>query len=249
LGGFAYLFQLAKEYGIVDSLGKLIEKKANAIHKAKETMKTIFKGFLQNIRIYHFKFKNTKAHISIYYRDLRKCNEDSYKMAKEIMENFYQRTRKKKSIVLTMDGTFIGVRGKKYEGAHKMYSGNKKDKGKKGYTIVTCFDSTNKMPISFEVPTIHEIHAFPRLIEKARKLEKEGKIRIKFIVLDALYLSKEIINEISHYNFIRRVPSKDWIIKYIDGEREKGHKEIELWGHKVTLHWKYSKKVRNTNCC
>ena len=79
------------------------------------------------------------------------------------------------------------------------------------------------------------------IIEKVRKLEEEEKVRIKLIVLDALYISKEILDGISNYNFILRVPSHEWIIKYIDGETEKGYREIELWGHKVTLHWKYSK--------
>ena len=239
--GFHQLFQLAKSYGIVDELGKIIKKKENSIHKAHQIMKTLFKGFVQGNRIYHLQLGKNRANISTYYRDLRRCDENSYKMTKDIMERFYQIVGKRKSIVITIDGTFIGVRGKKYENAHKMYSGNKKDKGKKGYTIVTCFDSTNKMPITFECPNIHEIHAFPKLLEKVKKLEG---IRIKLMVLDALYFNKEILDEVSNYNFIMRVPSYEWLIKYIDKEMEEGCKEIELWTHKVVLYWKYSKESK-----
>ena len=95
----------------------------------------------------------------------------------------YLKVRRKRSINITIDGTFIGVRGKKYEGATKMYSGNKKDRGKRGYTIVTYFDSTNKMPISFETTNIHEIHAFETLIQRVIEMEKKEKRGCKEIEL------------------------------------------------------------------
>jgi len=239
--GFAKLFQVAQEYKITDKLGKIIEKRANATHKPYKTMKTIFKGFIQNARIYHFNLKKAKANISTYYRDLRRCNKDSYKMAKNILEKLYLKDKRKRSINITIDGTFIGVRGEKYEGATKMYSGNKKDRGKEGYTIVTCFDSTNKMPITFETTNIHEIHAFETLIERAIEMEKEGEIIINKIVLDALYFNKKIIDMLSLHKFIIRTPSYEWLLEKINKEVKRGCKEIELWGNKVTLYWKKSK--------
>lgn len=245
--GFAKLFQVAQEYKITDKLGKLIEKGANATHKPYKTMKTIFKGFIQNARIYHFKLKKAKANISTYYRDLGRCNKDSYKMAKSILEKLYLKVRRKRSINITIDGTFIGVRGEKYEGATKMYSGNKKDRGKKGYTIVTCFDSTNKMPISFEVPNIHEIHAFEKLIEKIIEMEKEREIIINKVILDALYFNKRIIDMLSLHKFIIRAPSYEWLLEKINKEEKRGCKEIELWGNKVTLYWKESKDKKKKN--
>lgn len=97
--GFAKLFQVAQEYKITYKLGKIIEKGANATHKPYKTMKTIFKGFIQNARIYHFKLKKAKANISTYYRDLRRCNKDSYKRAKNILEKLYLKVRRKRSII------------------------------------------------------------------------------------------------------------------------------------------------------
>ena len=89
-------------------MGGVIRKKPNAVYTLEQTMKTMFKGFLQNIRIYHFRLQRVKAHISTYYRDLRRCDRESYQQAKQIMERLYLRMRKKR-VKVTIDGTFIGV--------------------------------------------------------------------------------------------------------------------------------------------
>ena len=75
-----------------------------------------------------------------------------------------------------------------------MYSGNKRDRGKVGYTIVTCFDAVNKLPMSFEVPLIHELNVAPLLIRKAIEWENVGEITITLFVLDALYFNKEVLD-------------------------------------------------------
>ena len=152
------------------------------------------------------------------------------------MEGFYVKARKKKKIKITIDGMFIGVRGKKFEKASKMYSGNKQDKGKVGYTLVTCFDTINKLPMGFEVPIIHEINAALFLIKKAITLEEKGKITIDLFVLDSLYFSKEIFRLLSGYLFIIRAPAYEWILEHVDKISDHGCKEIVLWGNKVLLY-------------
>ena len=94
--GWQHLLQVADAFKITRKIGQLIGKGTNAIHRPEQTMRTIFKGFLQNIRIYHFQLKKAKANISTYYRDLRRCDEESYHKAKQIMEEFYLKARKKK---------------------------------------------------------------------------------------------------------------------------------------------------------
>lgn len=240
--GWQHVFEVAKESKIIKKMGQLIKKKPNAVHKPEQTMKTIFKGFLQNIRIYHFQLKKARANISTYYRDMGRCDESSYHKAKQIMEGFYLKARKKRKVKATIDGMFLGVRGKKFERAHKI-SGNKKDRGKVGYTIVTCFDAVNKLPMSFEVPLIHELNAAPILIKKAIEWEKEGKITITLFVLDALYFNKEVLNLISEHEFIIRAPAHEWLLKDVDKNVERGCKEIELWGIKSCFAGIHLKKI------
>ena len=143
---------------------------------------------------------------------------------------------------VTIDGTFIGVRGNTYEHAAKMYSGNKQDKRKLGYTLVTCFDTINKTPMDFEVPLVHELNAASRLIRSAIALEEEEKITITLFVLDALYLNKELLDLVSGHRFILRARAYKWLLKHVDKNLERGCKKIELWGHKVTLYWRPSKE-------
>jgi hypothetical protein len=253
--GWQQIIEVAKESKVIKKVGELIKKKPNSIHKPKETFSTIFKGFLQNIRIYHFQLKKAKPNISTYYRDIGRCDKNSYEKAKEIIERFYLKARRKRKIKVTLDGMFLGLRGKKFEKASKMYSGNKNDKGKAGYTIVTCFDSVNKLPMSFDVPLIHEVNAAPILIKKVLDWEKDNKITIQLFVLDALYFNKEVLNLISKHKFVMRTPAKNWLLKYIDKNVEKGCKEIELWEHKVLLCWRKTKEnhdnynllIANTN--
>jgi len=236
-------------------MGGIIKKKPNAVYTPDQTMKTIFKGFLQNIRIYHFQLQKLKAHISTYYRDLRRCDREAYQDAKQIMERFYLRIRKKKRVKVTVDGTFIGVRGKTFEHASKMYSGNKQDKGKVGYTLVTCFDTVNKSPMCFEVPLVHELNVASMLIKKTIAWEGEGKITITLFVLDALYLNKELLDLVSGHLFIMKARAYEWLLMYVDKNQERGWKEIVLWGHKVTLYWRpprekdepYSLLITNTS--
>jgi len=240
--GWQQILEVAKESKVIKKIGELIEKKPNSLHKPKETFRTMFKGFLQNIRIYHFPLNKTKPNISTYYRDIRRSDKNSYQKAKQIIEGFYLKAKKKRKIKVTMDGTFIGLRGKKFERAMKMYSGNKKDKGKPGYTIVTCFDSVNKLPMSFEVPLIHEVNVAPILIKKALEWEKDNKITIQLFVLDGLYFNKEVLNLISKHKFVMRAPANKWLLKYVDKNVERGCKEIELWGHKVLICWHQTKE-------
>ena len=232
---------LAMECGILQMLSTIVEKRKNNVHTVFQTMKSLFTGFIYRLRIHKFPLCGFKEHIATDYRDLRRCTRASYMKAKKIMEDFYFRIRKIKRIKITIDGTFIGVWGKTYEHASKMYSGNKKDRGKAGYTIVTCFDTTNKLPMSFEVPIIHELHGCLPLIKKVISWEKEGLIAVDTIILDALYLNKKILNLLSGHRFIIRAPARKWLVRFIPHTSAKGYKEIELWGHKVTLHWKPSK--------
>jgi len=240
--GWAQIFKRAKRFKILRKIGDIIKKKPNAVHTPEETMKTIFRGFLQNIRIYHLQLQTAKAHISTYYRDLGRCNKDSYQDAKQIMRDLYVKIRKRKLMKVTIDGTFIGVRGKTFEHASKMYSGNKQDKGKLGYTLVTCFDTINKTPIDFEVPLIHELNVASRLLRSALALEGEGKITIALFVLDALYLNKKLLDLVSEHRFIMKARAYDWMLAYVDENQERGCKEIVLWGHTVTLYWRPSKE-------
>ena len=55
------------------------------------------------------------------------------------------------------------------------------------------------MPISFEVPNIHEIHAFETLIQRVIEMEKKGEIIINKVILDALYFNKRIWWMYGHY--------------------------------------------------
>jgi len=213
-----------------------------------QTMKTMFKGFLQNIRIHHLPLQTAKAHISTYYRDLGRCNNDSYQDAKQVMRDLYVKIRKRKLMKVTIDGTFIGVRGKTFEYAGKMYSGNKQDKGKPGYTLVTCFDTINKSPMDFEVPLVHELNAASRLLRSALALEEEGKITITLVVLDALYLSKELLDLVSGHRFILRAPAHEWLLTHVDENLEEGCKEIVLWRHTVMLYWRPSKEKEEKTC-
>jgi len=205
-------------------------------------MKTMFKGFLQNMRILHLPFQAAKAHISTYYRDLRRCNKTSYQHAKQVMRELYVKTRKRKLVKVIIDGMFIGLRGKTFEHASKMYSGNKQDKGKQGYTLVTCFDTINKTPIDFEVPLVHELNAASKLIKSALTLEKEGAITITLFVLDALYLNKELLDLLSDHLFIIRARAHDWLLTYVDKKQERGYKEIVLWGHTIRIYWRPPEK-------
>lgn len=236
--GYEQIFKRLKRSKILRKIGGIIRKKPNALYTSEQTMKTMFKGFLQNIRIYHLQLQAAKAHISTYYRDLRRCNKESYQDAKQVMNALYVKIRKRKLVKVTIDGAFIGVRGKTFEHASKMYSGNKQDKGKLGYTLVTCFDTINKMPMDFEVPLVHELNAASRLIRSALALEGEGKITITLFVLDALYLNKELLDLVSGHRFILRARAYNWLLKYVDENLERGCKEIVLWGHTVTLYWR-----------
>lgn len=240
--GWVQIFKSVKRFKILRKIGNIIRKKPNAVHTSKQTMKTMFKGFLQNIRIYHLQLQQVKAHISTYYRDLRRCNKDSYQDAKQVMRDLYVNIRKRKLMKVTIDGTFIGVRGKTYEHAGKMYSGNKQDKGKLGYTLVTCFDIINKTPMDFEVPLVHELNAASRLLRSALALEAEEKITITLFVLDALYLNKELLDLVSRHRFIMKARTYEWLLKHVDENLERGCKEIVLWGHTVTLYWRPSKE-------
>jgi hypothetical protein len=139
---------------------------------------------------------------------------------------------------------FIGVRGKKFEHAMKMYSGNKKDKGKFGYTLVTCFDTLNKLPMDFKVPLVHEPNAAPGIIKEILEWEREGKIIIELFVFDALYLNKKIFDLVSGHRFILRAPAHERLLGYVDKSVKKGQKEIILWGHSITLHWRPSKEKK-----
>lgn len=246
--GWAQILQAAGRFKILRKIGDIIKKKPNAVHTPEETMKTIFKGFLQNIRIYHLPLEKVKAHISTYYRDLGRCNKESYQDAKQVMRDLYVKIRKRKLMKVTIDGTFIGVRGKTFEHASKMYSGNKQDKGKRGYTLVTCFDTINKSPIDFEVPLVHELNAASRLLRSALALEEEGKITITLFVLDALYLNKELLDLVSGHKFILRARAYEWLLTHVDENQERGCKEIMLWGHKVTLYWRPSKEKEEKLC-
>lgn len=240
--GWQQILQIAEKVRILQKMGDIIRKKPNAVYTPEQTMKTLFKGFLQNIRIYHFQLQQVKAHISTYYRDLRRCDRDSYRDAKQIMEQLYLKIRKKKRVKVTIDGTFIGVRGKTFEHASKMYSGNKRDKGKMGYTLVTCFDTVNKSPMCFEVPLVHELNVASMLIKKTIAWEGEGKIAITLFVLDALYLNKELLGLVSGHLFIIKARAYKWLLTYVDQNQKRGWKEIVLWGHKVTLYWHPSKE-------
>jgi len=246
--GYAQIFKRVKRFKILRKIGDIIRKKPNALHTPEQTMKTMFKGFLQNIRIYHLQLQTAKAHISTYYRDLRRCNKDSYQDAKQVMRDLYVKIRKRKLMKVTIDGTFIGVRGKTYEYAGKMYSGNKQDKGKQGYTLVTCFDTINKTPMDFEVPLVHELNAASRLLRSALALEGEGKIIITLFVLDALYLNKELLDLVSGHKFILRARACEWLLTHVDENQEKVCKEIVLWGHTVTLYWRPSKEKEEKLC-
>jgi len=246
--GYAQIFKRLKRFKILRKIGSIIRKKSNALHKPEQTMKTMFKGFLQNIRIYHLQLQQVKAHISTYYRDLRRCNKESYQYAKHVMRDVYVKIRKQKLVKVTIDGMFIGVRGKTFEHASKMYSGNKQDKGKLGYTLVTCFDTINKTPMDFEVPLVHELNAASRLIRSALALESKGKITITLFVLDALYLNKELLDLISGHRFVLRAPAYDWLLAHVDENLERGCKEIVLWGHTVMLYWRPSKEKEEKLC-
>jgi hypothetical protein len=177
------IYELAREYNILEKLSGLIHKRHNAVYKPHHTMRT-----------------------------------------------------------------FIGVRGKTFENAQKMYSGNKKEKGKRGYTLVSAFDTVNKLPMDFEVPRVHEIHAAPSLINNAISWEREGEICLDTIILDALYLNKELLDLLFGHKYIIRAPAQEWLTKYVDENLPSGKKEITLWGHKVTLYWKPRKiGMRLTN--
>jgi hypothetical protein len=246
--GWIQIFKKTKRYKILRKIGDIIRKKPNAVHAPERTMKIMFKGFLQYIRIFHLPLQTAKAHISTYYRDLRRCNNDSYQEAKQIMRDVYVKIRKQKLVKVTIDGIFIGVRGKTFEHASKMYSGNKQDKGKLGYTLVTCFDTINKTPIDFGVPLIHEFNAASKLLKSALALEEEGKITITLFVLDALYLSKELLDLVSKHRFILRARAYEWLLKHVDEKQKKGCKEIVLRGHIVMLHWRPSKEKEEKLC-
>lgn len=235
------LYELAKENKILKKLGDLIRKRQNAVYTSHQIMCSLFKGFLQQLRVYHFPLRGIDEHISTDYRDLERCNDESCTQAKNIIEDFYLNTRKKKKVKITIDGTFIGVRGKTYEKATKMYSGNKKDKGKKGYTIVTCFDTTNKQPMSINCPLIHELHPAQEFIKKAIDWEKLGSITIELFVFDALYFNKGLLEQVSYHKYIIRAPAYKWLLEYVDKTTSKGSKYITLWGHEVCLHWKKNK--------
>jgi len=175
--GYTQIFKKVKRLKFLRKIGDIIRKKPNALYTPEQTMITLFKGFLQNLRIYHLQLQQVKAHISTYYRDLGRCNKESYQNAKKIMRDLYVKIKKKKLMKVTIDGMFIGVRGKTFEHASKMYSGNKQDKGKLGYTLVTCFDTINKTPMDFEVPLVHELNAASKLIKSALSLEGEGPMK------------------------------------------------------------------------
>ncbi len=66
--GWVQIFKRAKRFKILRKIGEIVRKKPNAVHKPEQTMKTMFKGFLQNIRIYHLQLQTAKAHISTYYQ-------------------------------------------------------------------------------------------------------------------------------------------------------------------------------------
>ena len=248
------LLAIAIEYGILQTLSTIVVKRKNMVHTVYQTMKSLFTGFIYRLRIYKFPLCRFKEHIATDYRDLRRCTKESYLKTKKIIEDFYFRARKIKRIKITIDGTFIGVWGNTYEHASKMYSGNKKDRGKVGYTLVTCFDTTNKLPMSFEVPIIHELHACVPLLKKVISWEKEGLIAIDAIILDALYLNKEILDVLCEHRFIIRAPAQKWLLRFVDVRFVRGHKDIVLWGHNVTLYWKITTdkkekyKLLVTNC-
>jgi hypothetical protein len=246
--GWVQILKKAKRTKILQKMGDIIRKKPNTVHTTEQTMKTMFKGFLQNIRIFHLPLQTAKAHISTYYRDLRRCNNNSYQETKQVMRDMYVKIRKQKLVKVTIDGMFIGVRGKTFEHASKMYSGNKQDKGKLGYTLVTCFDTINKMPMDYEVPLVHEFNAASKLLRSALALEEEGKINITLFVLDALYLSKELLDLVSRHRFIIRARSYKWLLTNVDEKQKSGCKEIILWGHTVMLHWRPSKEKEEKLC-
>jgi len=246
--GWQQILQGAEKFRILRKIGDIIKKKPNAVHTPDQTMKTMFKGFLQNMRIFHLPLQNVKAHISTFYRDLRRCDKDSYQEAKQILECFYLKTRKIKRVKVTIDGMFIGVRGKTFEHASKMYSGNKQDKGKRGYTLVTCFDTVNKSPMTFAVPLIHELNVASTLIKKMIDWEQKGKILIELFVFDALYLNKELIDLVSGHFFVMRAPTHDWLLTYVDENQKRGCKQIVLWGHTVLLYWRPSKEKDGKTC-
>jgi len=246
--GWQQILQGAEKLRVLRKLGDIIKKKPNAVHTAEQTMKTMFKGFLQNMRVFHLPLQNAKAHISTFYRDLRRCDKDSYQEAKQILECFYLKTRKIKRVKVTIDGMFIGVRGKTFEHASKMYSGNKQDKGKPGYTLVTCFDTVNKSPMSFAVPLIHELNAAATLIKKVIDWEQQGKILVELFVFDALYLNKELLDLVSKHHFIMRAPAHDWLLTHVDENQKRGCKSIVLWDHAVLLYWRPSKEKEEKTC-
>jgi hypothetical protein len=53
--GWDKILYFAKKFNIFLKLSGIFSKKPNATHEPGQTMKTMFKGFLQNIRIYRFK--------------------------------------------------------------------------------------------------------------------------------------------------------------------------------------------------
>lgn len=93
--GWQQILQIAEKVRILQKMAGIIRKKHNAVYTPEQTMKTMFKGFLQNIRIYHSQLQQVKAYISTYYRDLRKCDRESYQDAKQIMERLYLRSGRK----------------------------------------------------------------------------------------------------------------------------------------------------------
>ena len=212
------------------------EKVLRYVEKVFQVSRTLdIKLRLQNLAIKHLSLIRPVNIIPIF---CRRCNKESYQDAKQVMKALYVKVRKRKLVKVTIDGAFIGVRGKTFEHASKMYSGNKQDKGKLGYTLVTCFDTINKTPMDFEVPLVHELNAASRLIRSALALEGEGKITITLFVLDALYLNKELLDLVSGHRFILRARAYDWLFKHVDENLERGCKEIVLWGHTVTLYWR-----------
>lgn len=132
--------------------------------------------------------------------NLGRCDQYSYQDAKQTMIDLCVKTRKRKLMKLTIDETFIGVRRKTFQHASKMYSGNKQNKGKRGYALVTCFDTSNKTLMDFEIPLVQELNGAFRLLRRVLTLEEEGTITITLFILDALYLNKEVLDLVSGYN-------------------------------------------------